>query len=441
VAQDVLETVEGTHRIADVAAGPGQADGGVDHAGGDQRAQVRHEGQRGLGFDAAAGGADGGVAGFDRGAQGEIGAAAFDEDLQPGFARIQVGLQPLAAVGVQRQRGALGDRHAVFVFQAHAQHGQAAAVGGDLLLVEFDLDVRQRAGGHQRDATAAAFVAELVLLAQFQGIAAGAQGDADVFPAQHLVAGHGIALADAGLGDFLAIRQQGEGGTGRALDAHAGLGAGQHGAVFQADETEAVVQLVEFDGSGWCGRCGGGGLCLGFRIADAGSRFQVGAGGAAARLDGAAQFGAAAGDGEVGLGQFAILQVDEAAERVALLARRCDGQFGAGRQRRAVDLGDVGARTQFGEAVAAFGIGLRPAAVFQPDAHARDARFARIAQAVAVAIREHAADQEAFSLNTPAFTLTLAAATLLTRLIGDWLLPTARLMPSPCRAPAPMRTR
>ena len=57
-------------------------DDALDHAGGDERAEVGREGDRFLGADQAAGGGDAALAGLSRGHEGEGGASAFDENLQ-----------------------------------------------------------------------------------------------------------------------------------------------------------------------------------------------------------------------------------------------------------------------------------------------------------------------------------------------------------------------
>jgi hypothetical protein len=92
---------------------------------------------------------------------------------------------------------------------------------------------------------------------------------------------------------------------------------------------------------------------------------------------------------------MAGVQVDETAAGVAAVALAGHGQLRALRQRQCVDLGHVGAGTQVGKAVAAIDVGDRKAAVFQVDAHARHARLVLFAQAVAVAVGIHLADQVA----------------------------------------------
>ena len=265
------------------------------------------------------------------------------------------------------------------------------AVGRGAFGLRLDAQARQLARHHHDNALAAAGIAEGVFLAHFERVAARTQGHAHVFIHVELAVGDRALLADVAIVDFHAVDAEGELAAGRALDAHRGLAVRQHGAVFQADEGQFVVQRgqVEFR---IVGRYHGLG-----RRGDDGGGLQFGAQALGAAGDGGAQLVAAGIQGEVGARQFAVLEVDEAAAGVARIAVRQDGQPAAGRQGGGVDLGHVGDRGHAGEAVAAVGIGLGEIAVLEPDAHVGHTRFVGVAQAVGIAVGEYGAQDMAFA--------------------------------------------
>ncbi len=397
VAQAVFEAVEIAQRGRGIATAAVQAEGAFDDAGRHHRAQGRQEAQRVLRAQQAAGGLQAGFAGVRRRAQREFGAAAFDEDLVAWLAWIEVGLVPLAGAGVQRDRGAFGDQHAIRVFQAHRDHRQRAAIGRRGFDQRGDRQARQGARHDDVDDAAAARVAEAVGLAHFDQVVAGFQGHADIVAQLERLRRHRVLLADMAVVHGHAIDQQREARTGAALDADRRLGVRQDRAVDQADEAQAVghrgqVQL----GRGFCcGRAWGG---------QHGGRGQHGAQAGGPGLDRLEHVGIAAAQREIGARQFAVLQVDEAAAGVARIAVRQHGQL-TGQHRAQVDFRHVGARGNVGEAVAAIGIGLRKAAVFQVDAHVGDARLAQVALAVDIAVGEHVAQDEALAAEDAGFDL------------------------------------
>ena len=97
---------------------------------------------------------------------------------------------------------------------------------------------------------------------------------------------------------------------------------------------------------------------------------------------------------KIGLVQFPALEIGEARRADAGIARREHEHLRALRQRGAIELHDVRARGEAVETVFALAIGHRVGAVLHKNADARNARFARVLNVVAVFIDENFADDE-----------------------------------------------
>ena len=115
VAQLGIERVARTERTKRARVEMADVDSAFDHAGGDERSQLWQKRNDRIGLDDAARDAHRALARLDRCGEQILRAAALDEDLCAGFARIEIIDQPLTKARFERQPGARSHRHAVRV--------------------------------------------------------------------------------------------------------------------------------------------------------------------------------------------------------------------------------------------------------------------------------------------------------------------------------------
>ncbi len=241
VRELLLEGVGGARRHQGARIHVAQVDDALDHAGGDHAAQLGKEVEARLRLEFAARGVHLALARLERRQQQEFAAAALDEDLQAGLARVEVLGVPAPARGFERERGAHGHRRALRVGELHDHFHRGLAVGDAARGGHVEDDLREAIRRHHAQGAAAALVAEGIDLRDHERVLAGLQFHAHVFPGLHLLVGEHRALAHAPIGDFGSVHGELEGRSRGALHTHVRLRVGEGLSVAELDEGELVV--------------------------------------------------------------------------------------------------------------------------------------------------------------------------------------------------------